>query len=91
MPTLDEWSTAVCIALGVPPEALDRDVVLDLARETAHSIARPAAPLTAYLAGVAVGRGANPDEVATAIRALFPPPEGEVPPSLRSEGGSTDG
>ena len=32
-------------------------VVLDLARDVAHGVARPAAPLTAYLLGVAVGQG----------------------------------
>jgi hypothetical protein len=31
--------------------------VLDLARDVARGVARPAAPLTAYLLGVAVGRG----------------------------------
>src|SRR5690606_10697382 len=32
-------------------------IVLDLARDAAHEIERPAAPLTAFLVGVAVGRG----------------------------------
>ncbi len=35
----------------------DRDVVLDLARDVAHGVAGPAAPLTTYLAGLAVGAG----------------------------------
>jgi hypothetical protein len=77
MTTLDEWTAAVCVALGLAPDALERELVLDLARETAHGVARPAAPLTAYLAGLAVGRGADPDEVAATIRALLPP-EGDA-------------
>ena len=31
-------------------------VVLDLARDAAHGVARPAAPLAAFVAGLAVGR-----------------------------------
>ena len=58
MATLDEWTDQVCTALGIPPESLDRELVLDLARDAAHRVARPAAPLTTFLAGVAVGRGA---------------------------------
>src|SRR5690606_14707078 len=32
--TLDEWIAAVCTALGLPPERVDRALILDLARET---------------------------------------------------------
>ncbi|RKS69162.1 hypothetical protein CLV35_3336 [Motilibacter peucedani] len=58
-PTLDEWTAQVAEALGLPPElaGLDaRQLVLDLARDVAHGVARPAAPLTTFLAGVAAGR-----------------------------------
>jgi hypothetical protein len=78
MATLDEWTSQVCDALGLPPGSIDRDLVLDLARDSARSVARPAAPLTTYLAGVAVGRGATPAEADTTIRALLPPPPPEV-------------
>jgi hypothetical protein len=44
--------------------------VLDLARDAAHQVARPAAPLTAYLLGVAVGRGQSLDEAAQRISEL---------------------
>ncbi len=77
MATLDEWTAQVSVALGIPPEALDRGLVLDLARDAAHRVARPAAPLTTYLAGVAVGRGASPADVDSAIRSLLPPPPPE--------------
>lgn len=75
MASLDEWTAQVIAALDIPPEALDRDLVLDLARDAAHSVARPAAPLTTYLAGVAVGRGAAPIDVDATIRSLLPPPQ----------------
>jgi hypothetical protein len=73
MPTLDEWTTQLAAALDVPVELLDRDLVLDLARDAAHGVARPAAPLTTYLAGLAVGRGGAPGDVLTTIRTLLPP------------------
>lgn len=57
MSTLDEWAEAACRELGLDPAALDAKLVLDLARDVAHGVARPAAPLTTYLLGVAVGQG----------------------------------
>jgi hypothetical protein len=55
--TLDEWAEVACGELGLDPASLDTRLVLDLARDVAHGVARPAAPLTAYLLGVAVGQG----------------------------------
>ena len=57
MNTLEEWAGAVCGELDLDPASLDVQVILDMARDVAHGVARPAAPLTAYLLGVAVGRG----------------------------------
>jgi hypothetical protein len=68
---LDEWTSSVCEALDIPADLLATKLVLDVARDVAHGVARPAAPLTAYLAGVAVGRGVAPDQVQTAINDLL--------------------
>lgn len=57
---LEDWLTVACRELGLDRSELDRDLVLDLARDVAHNVARPGAPLTAYLLGLAVGRGADP-------------------------------
>ena len=54
---LHRWVVSVGETLGVDPDALDVDTVLDLARDVAHSVARPAVPLTAFLAGYAVATG----------------------------------
>ncbi|MGI5228536.1 DUF6457 domain-containing protein [Actinoallomurus sp. CA-142502] len=54
---LDEWIRAACAELGIDPADMHRDLILDVARDVAHGVARPAAPLTAYLMGLAVGRG----------------------------------
>ena len=54
------WLVEVAAALGVAaPDDAVRGLVLDLARDVAHNVARPGAPLTAFLLGVAVGRGAD--------------------------------
>jgi Domain of unknown function (DUF6457) len=68
--TLDEWTAQVCQALGLTDGEVDQRLVLDVARETAHRVARPAAPLTAYLLGIAVGRGADPAAAAASIADL---------------------
>ncbi|MBB4919542.1 DUF6457 domain-containing protein [Streptosporangium saharense] len=62
MNVLAEWTELVCRELGIDPARVDRDAVLDLTKEVAHGVARPAAPLTAYLLGLAQGAGtANED------------------------------
>ena len=57
MSTLEAWISAACGELGVPQSIVDERAVLDLAREVAHQVDRPAAPVTAFLLGVAVGSG----------------------------------
>jgi len=73
MSTLEEWTAAVRAGLGLDPGPLstaDTKAVLDLARDAAHAVARPAAPLTAYLLGVAVGRGLTLPGASERVRAL---------------------
>ncbi|MEW9529674.1 DUF6457 domain-containing protein [Microbispora sp. NPDC049125] len=60
MNVLEEWTALVCRELGIDPARVDRDAVLDLTRDVAHGVARPAAPLTAYLLGLAQGAGTAP-------------------------------
>jgi hypothetical protein len=73
-PTLDEWWDQVTQALEVaplaPPELMPQ--VLDLTRDAAHGVSRPAAPLTAFLLGVAVGSGVNPEVARSRIAGLLP-------------------
>jgi hypothetical protein len=68
---LDEWAARVRAALdlGEPTEG-ERKLVLDLARDVAHGVLRPAAPLSAYLLGLAVGRGADPRVAAATVTDL---------------------
>jgi hypothetical protein len=70
MNTLESWTEAACAELGIDPAIMDTRTVLDIARDAAHQVARPAAPLTAYLLGVAIGRGQPLDEAAERLRDL---------------------
>ena len=65
---LDEWIAAAKAELGVDLD-VDTATLLDLARDAAHGVARPAAPLTTFLVGYAAGRaGGGPEAVAEAAR-----------------------
>jgi hypothetical protein len=67
---LDAWVAAASRELGLKPGDVQPTVVLDVARDVAHQVLRPAAPVTAYLMGVAVGRGADPADAAARISTL---------------------
>ncbi|GAA2713841.1 DUF6457 domain-containing protein [Micromonospora olivasterospora] len=70
MTVMDEWVTAACAELGLDPSEVPVPVVLDLARDVAHQVLRPGAPVTAYLLGLAVGRGAEPTAAAARLGEL---------------------
>lgn len=70
MDPLEEWLTKVRAELDVPADVLDTDLLLGLAGEAAHAVVRPAAPLTTFLVGVAVGRGVPLPEAAERVKAL---------------------
>ena len=70
MSTLDDWTQALCAELGLDQEEGIQKTVLDLARVAAHTVDRPAAPLTAYFLGVAVGRGEPLAETAAKLQQL---------------------
>ncbi|MCK0116208.1 DUF6457 domain-containing protein [Isoptericola sp. S6320L] len=68
---LARWVEAVEAELELPAGSIDVDEVLDLARDAAHHVARPAAPVTTYLVGYARGLAASsgrptPDEAVAA-------------------------
>ncbi len=65
---LDEWISAVKDELGIDLD-VDTGILLDLARDAAHGVARPAAPLTTFLVGYAAAQGkGGPEAVAEASR-----------------------
>ncbi|WP_175438035.1 NTP transferase domain-containing protein [Streptomyces sp. SGAir0924] len=65
---LDEWISAAKDELGIDLD-VDTRLLLDLARDAAHGVARPAAPLTTFLVGYAAGRaGGGTEAVAETAR-----------------------
>jgi ketosteroid isomerase-like protein len=83
------WAREAADALGLPgaatwaasPEAVQQ--VLDLTRDVAHAVNRPAAPVTSFLAGIALGLAGADDpqqladacrRISTALSPAEPPP-----------------
>jgi hypothetical protein len=61
--TLHDWIDELCDALDIDAE-VDEALVLDLAREAAHSVERPAAPISTFLLGYAAAvHGADQDKL----------------------------
>jgi hypothetical protein len=59
---LKQWLTSLSAELGTSDVTMDDTAIrtlLDLARDSAHEVERVAAPLTTFLVGIAVGRGAT--------------------------------
>ncbi|MFV0428327.1 MAG: DUF6457 domain-containing protein [Arachnia sp.] len=52
----DEYVDRVCAELEIDRSLVDVEGVLDMTREIAHAAARPMAPVSAYLMGLAAGR-----------------------------------
>jgi hypothetical protein len=70
MTTLDRWTQAACAELRVHADEAAVRAVLDLARDVAHQVERPAAPVTAFLLGLSVGAGQPLPETADRLRQL---------------------
>jgi molybdopterin-guanine dinucleotide biosynthesis protein A len=76
---LDDWAQQLVDVLGLAPALAGTgvpavvDLVLDLAKDAAHTITRPAAPVTTFALGVAAGlaaRAGSPGDAATDLTAL---------------------
>jgi hypothetical protein len=66
---MNEWADAIQKELGLNV-SLDVDALLNVARIAAHTVERPAAPITTYLVGLAVAQGGNLDEICKKIDEL---------------------
>jgi hypothetical protein len=65
--SLTTWNEQLCDALGLDLE-VEIDAVLELARDAAHQVERPAAPLTTFLVGYAAGlRGGSSVDITDCI------------------------
>jgi hypothetical protein len=53
---LESWVSALSAELGVNLDEVDIQGLLDVARDAAHSVTRPAAPLATFLVGYAAAQ-----------------------------------
>jgi len=60
---VERWSEVVAKELGITSE-VDVTAILELTKDVAHGVVRPAAPIAAYLLGLVAG--ADPVEKAAA-------------------------
>lgn len=70
---MHDWIEAVTSELGISEVEVNDSLmkeILAVARDAAHNVERPAAPLSTYLMGIAVARGADPADVAQRIGEL---------------------
>lgn len=68
---LRAWSAALAAELGLDPATdVPVEAILDVARDAAHGVMRPAAPVSAYLLALAVAAGADPRDAAGTVARL---------------------
>ena len=68
---LDSWAQALRERFGLAAEDLPIALILDLAGDVARGVARPAAPFSAFSAGLVAGRaGGSPEQVQEAVAAI---------------------
>ncbi|MFE5670782.1 NTP transferase domain-containing protein [Agromyces sp. NPDC056523] len=60
---LDEWVAEAAPLVGIDPADVPIGTLLELARRAAHGVARPAAPVTTFLLGLAVGSGRSTEDL----------------------------
>jgi molybdopterin-guanine dinucleotide biosynthesis protein A len=68
---LDAWAEALRTHFGLEADDLPVALILDLARDVATEVVRPAAPFSAFVAGLVAGRaGATPADTEAAVAAI---------------------
>ena len=66
--TLDQWADALREHFDLGAEDVPISLILDLAKDVANGVARPAAPFSAFVAGLVAGRrGGAPEDVRAAV------------------------
>jgi len=70
MDRLADWTRSASARLDIDAGQADAVEILELAREVRRAEGKTAAIVTAYLLGVAVGRGADPRDAAARLADL---------------------
>lgn len=64
---LPAWVDRLTTEIGVDRSLVEIDRILDLASDVAHQVARPAVPVTLFVAGLAAA-GSTPEDVERILR-----------------------
>ena len=89
---LDDWVIKLSQDLGVKPDDVAISEILDLARDAAAAVARPAAPITTFIVGYAAGmRGGGRETIAETVRQALAAIASELPPVEPSANGIGNG
>lgn len=56
LPPIQEWIEHLCTTLDVDSSAVELRALLDMTRDVAHHVDRPAAPVSAFIVGLAAAR-----------------------------------
>lgn len=78
----DPWIAQVCDRLGVDASLVDVALVHDLTKQVAHRFARPMAPVSAHIVGIALGLALAQDpniDVGATLRDLAASVESTLP------------
>lgn len=71
---LDAWLVSAAQTLGLDASLVPIPLILDVAADVAHGVARPAAPLSTFLLGLAFGQASRGDasleEISAELSAL---------------------
>ena len=65
------WIDAVCADLGVPNSAVDVPLIHALSKQVAHGMARPMAPVSTFILGLAVARADGSPAATERLAALI--------------------
>ena len=68
---LDAWVHTLAESLGLADDQHPIGLLLDLTRDAAHGVVRPAGPLTTYLVGLAVAGGMTVEDALARARATI--------------------
>lgn len=85
------WIDEVCADLGLPGDDVDVAAIHALSRVVAHGLARPLAPVSTFILGMAVGRGMDRTMAMDRIAAHVEPADGREGPSRERPNRVSDG
>lgn len=67
---LDRWVSELAAEFGIDANEVPIGALLDLTRDVAHGVTRPAGPLTTFLVGLATARGTDVESAMATAKSL---------------------